>query len=414
MIVDVEPVANVLAASVHVDRPRRECVQNGERNQLLRKLVRSVVVRAVRDDHGQPVRSMPGAYEMIRAGLAGRVRRAGVVGRVFVEVARRTERAVNLVGGNVDEPKARARSSGSDVPVPTRFRRGALNVPTMFVRNEIRRRVDRPVDVRLRRQMKHGVGLISLEDAGASRRRSQMSTALEVIVRVAPRRRLSESRLAAYVSLSTFTTRRRLTHKRVDDGRSDEAGAASNEVHDWDCVGLSVSWRRWTVPARRSRVMMLERLVRLNHLLGPDSRRSHFACERLSRHARHGHRDRAHRVPRLGGGRQPRSAPSIGRCGRGGSARSRRRAVLSRIDRSAHGARSSDASFAAVAFHRMRPGGRSPPSSLAGSSSSGCSVSSEAQVESIAFAAATGSAWVAAARRSTGSSGSCRSRCSRA
>src|SRR4029079_14920530 len=99
------PVTNVLAESIHVDRLTSDSVENGQGDELLRKLIRPVVVRAVGYDRRQPIRAVPRAHQMIGAGLARRVRRARIVWRVLREVTSRTERPIDLVGGNVHESK---------------------------------------------------------------------------------------------------------------------------------------------------------------------------------------------------------------------------------------------------------------------------------------------------------------------
>ena len=89
VILDVQPVADVAAVAVDRQRPAVERVQDHQRNQLLRKLVRTVVVRAVGDQRRQAVGVEVGPHQMIGRGLAGRVRRVRRVRRVFGEQAAR-------------------------------------------------------------------------------------------------------------------------------------------------------------------------------------------------------------------------------------------------------------------------------------------------------------------------------------
>jgi len=65
VILDVQPVAHVIAAAVDRQSAAAQCVQRHKRDQFLGELARSVVVRAVREDQRQPVRVMPGAGEMV-------------------------------------------------------------------------------------------------------------------------------------------------------------------------------------------------------------------------------------------------------------------------------------------------------------------------------------------------------------
>ena len=59
MIVDMKPVAHVTAVSIDRQRPTLKSIYNNERDQLFRKLKRSVVVRAVACHYRQAVGPMP-------------------------------------------------------------------------------------------------------------------------------------------------------------------------------------------------------------------------------------------------------------------------------------------------------------------------------------------------------------------
>ncbi len=69
MVLDIEPVARVLAVAVDRQRLALNDVVNHERNQLLGEVVRSVVVGAVRDDDGQAVGLVVGAHKVVATGL---------------------------------------------------------------------------------------------------------------------------------------------------------------------------------------------------------------------------------------------------------------------------------------------------------------------------------------------------------
>ena len=74
------------------------------RDELLWKLVRTVVVRAAGDHHVHPVRVVKGHHEVIGRGLAGGVGAARGDGGGLFERAGRSQRAVDLVGGDLQEP----------------------------------------------------------------------------------------------------------------------------------------------------------------------------------------------------------------------------------------------------------------------------------------------------------------------
>src|SRR5258706_2382665 len=73
MVVDIKPVPDIFSAPVDSDRLAFERVENGERNELLGKLVGPKIVAAVRDDDRQPIRAVPSDCKVIGGGLAGGV-----------------------------------------------------------------------------------------------------------------------------------------------------------------------------------------------------------------------------------------------------------------------------------------------------------------------------------------------------
>ena len=77
VVVDVQPVAHVQPVAVERHLAAVEQVRDEQRDDLLRELVRPVVVRAPGDADGQAVRAVVGAGEQVRARLGRRVRRVG-------------------------------------------------------------------------------------------------------------------------------------------------------------------------------------------------------------------------------------------------------------------------------------------------------------------------------------------------
>src|SRR5262249_20352839 len=71
MILNVEPVANVLSVSVHGQGLACGRVQYRQRDQLFRELVWAIVVRAVGRDDRQSIRVKVGPNQMIGSGLRG-------------------------------------------------------------------------------------------------------------------------------------------------------------------------------------------------------------------------------------------------------------------------------------------------------------------------------------------------------
>ena len=116
VVLDVEPVAHVAAVAVDRQRLALERVEDHQRDQLLGELVRAVVVRAVGDQRRQAVglvsRRAPGGRRP-----PSRPRRASSARTGVVSVKRPVgaERAVDLVGGDVQEAEARRAPSAPSV-----------------------------------------------------------------------------------------------------------------------------------------------------------------------------------------------------------------------------------------------------------------------------------------------------------
>src|SRR5699024_776405 len=103
VIVDVQPVTDVHAIAVQRHGTAVEQVGDEQRDDLLRKLVRPVVVGASGDRHRNTVGAVVGQRDQVTAGLAGAI---GRVRREQVVLGPRTglDGSVDLVGGDVHEP----------------------------------------------------------------------------------------------------------------------------------------------------------------------------------------------------------------------------------------------------------------------------------------------------------------------
>jgi len=103
VVENIEPVADVRAVAVHRNALFFQALGDDDGDELLKMLLRAVVVGTVRGGHVHAVGMVVGAYDEVRAGLAGRVRRVGSVGRGFGKEAGLAQRAVHLVSGDVVE-----------------------------------------------------------------------------------------------------------------------------------------------------------------------------------------------------------------------------------------------------------------------------------------------------------------------
>ena len=107
VIAHIEPVANLLPIAVDGERFPRQCIMNNQRDKLFRKMQRPVVIRAIRGEDGETVGVVIGADEVVTGGLAGGIRAIRLVG-ICLSKRRiiRSERAVNLVGGYMQEAES--------------------------------------------------------------------------------------------------------------------------------------------------------------------------------------------------------------------------------------------------------------------------------------------------------------------
>ena len=85
MILHIQPVAHVFPLAIHRQRLAVTNVVDEQRNQLLRELIRPVVVRTVRHDGRHAVRVVKRPHKVVAARLAGRVGAVRVVLRILVE-----------------------------------------------------------------------------------------------------------------------------------------------------------------------------------------------------------------------------------------------------------------------------------------------------------------------------------------
>ncbi len=104
MVGHVDPVADVAAVAVERHLQPVQQVGHEQRDDLLRELVRPVVVAAPGDAHVQPVGPGVGPGHQVAAGLGRRVRGVRLQRRVLGPGAGR-DAAVHLVGGDLDHPR---------------------------------------------------------------------------------------------------------------------------------------------------------------------------------------------------------------------------------------------------------------------------------------------------------------------
>lgn len=157
-----QPFANVLSGAEYRYRFVRKGFHDDHRNELLRKLVRSEIVRAIGYHRWQPVGPVPVLNEMIRRSLAGRIGGVGRVGGLFREKPGVVQTAINLVGRDMMEPEGRSAFFIKLLPVGTGGIQEIVCAHDVGL-DEIRRVADRAIDMGFRRQMHDCVGFVLVQ-----------------------------------------------------------------------------------------------------------------------------------------------------------------------------------------------------------------------------------------------------------
>ena len=71
MILDIQPVADILTLSVNRQRLTMADIVDKQRNQLLRKLIRAIIIRAVGHDSRHAVSIVISPHEVVTRSLGG-------------------------------------------------------------------------------------------------------------------------------------------------------------------------------------------------------------------------------------------------------------------------------------------------------------------------------------------------------
>ena len=160
MILDIQPVSHLHAVSVNRELLVMLDVIDHQRDQLLRELIRAVVVGAAGDVDRHAVGVVERLNKVIRARLRSRVRAVWIDGRRLHEIPFRAQRAVDLIGGHLQILLARLPALGFRL-IPRLL--GALE--QVHRAHDIRLHKDfrvrnRTIHVRLRRKVDDAVKVV--------------------------------------------------------------------------------------------------------------------------------------------------------------------------------------------------------------------------------------------------------------
>ena len=157
MIFNIQPVADIFTLAVNRDQPVVFYIVYRQRDQLFRKLERSVIVGTVGNHRWQPVGMVICPYEMIGTGLGSRVGTPRIIRRIFIKVSCSSQGTIYFVGGNMIKPficKVLPDNTGRIQEVHR-----ADNIGM----NELHRAADRPVNMRFGSKMYHAVETVLLK-----------------------------------------------------------------------------------------------------------------------------------------------------------------------------------------------------------------------------------------------------------
>ena len=231
VVLDIEPVADVLAVAVNRQLLVGQRVDDHQRDKLLREVVRAVIVRAARDRHRNLVGAVVGHDEQVSAGLRSRIRARRLEVRLLrEEEIRAVERqvAVDLVRRDLMVAVDAVLAAG----VKQHARADDIRL------QEDLRILDGAVDMRLRREVDDDVRLLLLEDAVDRTAVCDVRTdELEIILLHRTFKRLEVARVRQLVDADDAVARMLLEHV-VNEVRANEAGTAGHDnrhkIHSLD------------------------------------------------------------------------------------------------------------------------------------------------------------------------------------
>ena len=103
VIDNIKPVADIFAVAVNRQGFSLKGVVDDQRNELFRKLVRSIVIGAVGNQRRQSIGMKIRADQMVGGRLAGGIRRPGIIRGGFLKSAGFSQRAVNLIRADMQK-----------------------------------------------------------------------------------------------------------------------------------------------------------------------------------------------------------------------------------------------------------------------------------------------------------------------
>ena len=165
VVFDKQPVADLHSVAVHGQRFAVERVQNHQWNEFFREMVWTVVVRAVSYDGGQTISSQPCAHEVVAGRFRGRVGAGRRVWRGFgKQIVRTVQIAIDFIGGNMVETERRLFFRRHLLPIGSSGFKQVERADDVGL-DKLACGIDRAVNMTLRGQVHHGIGLVLCKHA---------------------------------------------------------------------------------------------------------------------------------------------------------------------------------------------------------------------------------------------------------
>ena len=237
VVLHIQPVAHVQALAVHRQRLVVQRVGDHQRDQLLREVIRAVVVRAAGDGHRQSEGPVIGQHQQVRARLGGRVGAGGVdrrlLGKEQVGSVQR-QVAVDLVGGDLV-------IAGDAVLAAGVHQRGRADDVGL---EEDARVLDGAVHVALRREVDDDVGMLLFKELvyALAVADVQLHKAEVRVVHHGGEGR-EVARVGQLVQADDPIVRIRVQHVEYEVG-TDESGAAGNDDRHFSILPYRVKLLR--------------------------------------------------------------------------------------------------------------------------------------------------------------------------
>ena len=156
VVINIEPVTDMPAVSVHRQRLSFDRIQDYQRNKLFWELIRTKIIGAIADYGWEPVGRVPGAREMIARGLAGGIGRTRIISRMLGKMAGGTERTIDLIGRDMQKAESRLLVCRQARPIgASRLKQNVS--PHHVCSNEIGGAGDRAINMARGCKMQHAV-----------------------------------------------------------------------------------------------------------------------------------------------------------------------------------------------------------------------------------------------------------------